>query len=705
MAYKQTQKISGAASNSGKSVAIKGYYAITADDGGDVYTYKKQTDGEWIEVGAYSTASSSYGDSLDIGSKYYVLGGPDSGAGIAVVVDLNDPTVALTSFSGVVAGDKFGSAVAISDDYILVGASNADSSRGDAYLYIKGSGATWTAYSGNPITPTYRTANDLFGCSVAISGDTLIIGAEGDNTKTGAVYIFDKNEETGLWEETQKILASDGNYNDQFGESVSADGEYFVAGASLAESVAGEVNSGAAYVFKYGTSWSEVDKLTSVDESIPSQDHFGESVDLNGDYIIVGSPTARSKGVADIFYKKRSWDHLIKIVGSDSLTDDAFGSSVAISGKNIIVGSPSEGANGSIYYYEDTPVRLRLAQEFDIERDYIPSKASVYLKRSGRNTYNYFLIDDTTKTVIDATNFSSITSLANNPDKIIFSEETEGFTGNGYMTNNEVTSSNGYEVVNYPVKSIVSGTYKLWMRVININSYNLNIEVLIDGNISKTISSIVGNPSDGAEWTWISSDLVLPDIAVHTLGIKIKDNGGAIDKLYIDASDDIPYFEGPDYVESPYVTVHMKVYGGENETYPKTQISTYDYKTTIDEIIQDDWYNFNINVFSNSPQYDYSSFDPSSIIYDNYFLVLTSSGGSYSNYVLWEMLDSDEYTGGVSAITISPGLDSLNIDLTPLDYYKAKAGESDLDSGKWYINYNKIYAFKIYSDYDPIEEV
>jgi len=256
MAYEQTQKIDGVGINFGQKVAIKGYYAIASDDGVSGYLYRRQTDGLWYQISTFTAgwATTSFGSSLDIGNEYFVIGDTSAAsAGSAGVYAINDPSVLVQTFapSGA-AGDEIGYSIAISDEYVVIGAPSADGGRGDVYLYTKGTGATWSEYSANPITPALRTSNDYFGCSVAIKDNSLIIGAYGDNNKTGAVYIFDYNSQTETWEESQKILASDGDYNDQFGESISADGNYFVVGASLVETAEGVTNSGAAYIYKYG---------------------------------------------------------------------------------------------------------------------------------------------------------------------------------------------------------------------------------------------------------------------------------------------------------------------------------------------------------------------------------------------------------------------------------------------------------------------
>ena len=643
MAYEQTQKISGVEIDFGQTVSMNGYYAIVSDNSVNGYFYKRNIDGTWEQTSTFNMSGSpttSFGDALDIGNSYFVAGEPahTSDTGRAGVFAIDDPSTLIRTFTGAVAGDTFGDAVAISDDYILVGAQGADSNAGEAYLYIKGTGATWTAYSGNPIIPAITTANDLFGCAVAISGDTLIIGAEGDNNKTGAIYIFTKNAETDLWEQSQKLLASDGDYNDQFGEAIAASGNYFVAGASLSESVAGEVNSGAAYIYRYGTSWYEVDKLVGVDESSYSGHHFGEAVDISGDYIIIGSPAARGTGVSDIFYKKRSWGHLAKVIGSDSVVDDLFGTGVAIDGRYVLVGASSEGANGSIYFSENPPVRLRLAQEFDVNNLYIPSKASVYLKRVGSNTLNYWPIYNTTPTVIDATNFSVISATGN---IVTFEDSLSDFTGNGYMYMNSADFSS-FKSVDYPIRAIASDTFNLWIRCITTETTTFQADILIDGVHSKTINETITNPSDSI-WTWVNTTLVIPDTREHVLGIKIKESGAAIDKIYIDASDNIPFSEGPDYGESPYLTVHMRVYDSYLGS-PNNALFIYDYKNSINQVVQSSWYNFNINVLDSAHGYTSSS-----DFTGNYFLVMSCSGTTHDNFIIWEMVDNDEYFTSPSA--------------------------------------------------------
>ena len=128
---------------------------------------------------------------------------------------------------------------------------------------------------------------DNFGDSVAIAGDTIVVGAPGDDdngSDSGSAYVFTRTGTT--WTEQAKLTASDGAADDYFGSSVAIAGDTIVVGAS------GDDDewqcSGSAYVFtRTGTTWTEQAKLTASDGA--ANDHFGGSVAIAGDTIVVGS--------------------------------------------------------------------------------------------------------------------------------------------------------------------------------------------------------------------------------------------------------------------------------------------------------------------------------------------------------------------------------------------------------------------------------
>ncbi len=286
------------------------------------------------------------------------------------------------------AGDLFGRSVSISGDYAIVGAYDEDedaaggtylSAAGSAYIFYNNSG-TWEQMQ--KIVASDRRAADNFGYSVSISDDYAIVGAYnededsgGGNTlnAAGSAYIFYNN--AGVWEQVNKIVASDRESADEFGKSVSISGDYAIVGAHNEDEDAGGGNTliaaGSSYIFynNAGT-WVQVNKIVASDRE--SADEFGTSVSISGDYAIVGAPfenedasggnSISNSGSAYVFYNNSgTWEQVDKIVASDRASSDYFGFSVSISGDYAIIGAYQEdhdvsGANpeygaGSAYMF------------------------------------------------------------------------------------------------------------------------------------------------------------------------------------------------------------------------------------------------------------------------------------------------------------------------------------------------------------------
>jgi hypothetical protein len=647
MAYSQTQKETGVNQYLGKAVAIDGYYAISADDSGGAYLYTRQADGTWessaIVCSSGSGDRSSFGNSISICGNYFVIGEPlyNSGTGRVDIYGVDDTSTPLQTINGT-SGSQFGYSVCMTEDYIAVGSPNYSSNAGEAYIYINNHNGTWSSYGHNPIIPEISNSNDYFGCSVGLYNTDCFIGARGDNQATGAVYLFERNGSTYDWDESSKLLASDGRYNDQFGGCLSVSDGYMASGAKFWDSDLGETNAGAVYIFKKSSSWYEVDKITGIDESSYVGNKFGSSISLKNDYLIIGSPEARTYGVVDIFYKKRGWNHLIKLVASDAAEDDGFGCAVDISGFCAVVGANLEGGgdNGAIYFFKNPPVYPRLAQEFEVNQGFVPSKASLLLRRAGSNAYSYWRISNSSKNVIDSTNFSTITA---HRDRVILDDVINGHTGNGCMFL-ERDDHQDYDIINYPIRAVEADTFYLWIRCINTVNSVFVADILMDGHVAKTISTTISDPSAN-EWSWVGTTLVIPDTNEHTLGIKLKEEKTAIDKIYIDVNNITPYADGPDYQESPYLTAHLRLYASNGS--PSTPIFAYDHKNSITQIVQDDWYNFNIKVID-----DHHGYTAKEDFVGSYFLVFSCSGSFVGNYIIWDMIENDEYISFLSAFKI-----------------------------------------------------
>ena len=251
--------------------------------------------------------------------------------------------------------DVFGQdgAAAISGDYIVVGVPQKDHNNstsdnsGAAYVYAR-SGTTWSQQA--KLTASDAQASDLFGSAVGISGSTIVVGADGEDTtaaQAGAAYVFTRSGTT--WTQQQKIQASDAEGSDNFGDSVDIDGDTLVVGARNEDT--GASNAGAAYVFtRSGTTWSQQAKLTANDAE--EDDKFGNAVSVDGDTVAVAAyredTTASGAGSVYVFTRSgTTWTQSDKLQASDAEADDYFGMSLALDGGTVIVGAHQEDAQGT----------------------------------------------------------------------------------------------------------------------------------------------------------------------------------------------------------------------------------------------------------------------------------------------------------------------------------------------------------------------
>ena len=181
-------------------------------------------------------------------------------------------------------------------------------------------------------------ASDMLGVDVAISGDTALVGAYGDDDGggiSGSAYVFVKNGTT--WVQQAKLVADDAAVHSWFGYSVAIEGDTAIVGAPMADSP--EVDAGAIYVFtRTGQSWSQVAKITG-DGTADSR--FGWAVDLSGDTLVSGSGSdAGWFGAAYVFTGSgASWTRQAKLTASDGEYADEMGNAVAVSGDVLVMGA------------------------------------------------------------------------------------------------------------------------------------------------------------------------------------------------------------------------------------------------------------------------------------------------------------------------------------------------------------------------------
>ena len=312
------------------------------------------SDGAGNDQFGYSVSAS--GDTVVVGAL-----GDDSNKGSAYVfVKLSGgwsnmtQTAKLTASDGV-GVDLFGYSVSVSGDTVVVGASRDDSQKGSAYVFVKPSGGWSNMTQTAKLTASDGVGDDYFGYSVSASGDTVVVGASCDDSQKGSAYVFVKP--SGGWSnmtQTAKLTASDGVGDDYFGHSVSASGDTVVVGASRDDSL-----KGSAYVFvKPSGGWSNMTqtaKLTASDGV--GVDFFGISVSVSGDTLVVGACNDDSyQGSAYVFVKPSGgWSNMTqtaKLTASDGAADDEFGSSVSVSGDTVVVGASDDDSDqGSAYVF------------------------------------------------------------------------------------------------------------------------------------------------------------------------------------------------------------------------------------------------------------------------------------------------------------------------------------------------------------------
>lgn len=255
--------------------------------------------------------------------------------------------------------DEFGSSVLLDGDTALIGAMRANiqgnNQQGAVYVFERDS------VSGEWEEQTRLLASDgealhRFGFSLALSGDTLLVGANGvtvgDNFSQGAVYVFERDEISGDWIEQTRLTADDGASFDGFGEDLALDGRHALIAAPTA-SVDGNFNQGKAYIFErdeISGDWVQRDILSPAEGF--TQSHFSESVALAGGLALIGAPGTpingdSERGAVHVFaLDSDEWQEVQRFEAPDGSRFHRFGSSVSVDGERALVGADGVFADG-----------------------------------------------------------------------------------------------------------------------------------------------------------------------------------------------------------------------------------------------------------------------------------------------------------------------------------------------------------------------
>jgi outer membrane protein assembly factor BamB len=313
------------------------------------------------------------------------------------------------SASDAIPSDAFGHSVSISGNMAIIGRSNSSGFAPD----IPGAAYVFDLMTGQELrnfTPAGILKSDEFGKSVAISGNVAIVGAQAFLTagtpgphKPGAAYLFDVT--TG--EQLFKLTPSDSALLDIFGHSVAIDGNTAVVGAHLNDTAGDE--AGAAYIFDVATGQQRF-KLTPSDAA--EGDRFGGQVAISGNIAVVGAPAsfaADNKAGSAYLFDVTTGEQLYKLMPSDSAPRDWFGTGVGISGNIAIVGAPRGNPQnpgpGSAYLFDVTTGQelYRLSESdaaasewFGVRVDISGSTAIVAVDNHGESTNSVYVFDVST---------------------------------------------------------------------------------------------------------------------------------------------------------------------------------------------------------------------------------------------------------------------------------------------------------------------
>jgi hypothetical protein len=412
----------GAVGESSNATGVGGNQADNSATGaGEVYVFTRSGNA-WSQqayVKASNTdANDNFGESVAISGDTLVVGAPGessnatgvggnqadnsaAGAGAAYVFTRSGSAWSQQAYlkaSNTDAGDSFGGFVAIDVDTVVVAASaeasnatgvggnqadNSAAGAGAAYVFTRG-GSTWSqqAY----IKASNTDAGDRFARSVALSGDTLVVGAraeasnatgvngnQADNSAAdaGAAYVFTRSGST--WSQQAYLKASNTDAGDRFGAAVAVSGDTLVVGAwkesSNATGVGGNQadnsasQAGAAYVFtRSGSTWSQQAYMKA--SNTDAGDNFGYAVAISGDTLVVGAPgesssatgvggdqadnSAAVAGAAYLFTRSgTTWTQEAYVKASNTDPNDAFGETVAISDDTLAVAALGESSDAT----------------------------------------------------------------------------------------------------------------------------------------------------------------------------------------------------------------------------------------------------------------------------------------------------------------------------------------------------------------------
>jgi len=344
-------------------------YVYKKDRNNHVVQIAKLTASDAEAGSSFGSSVAINGEYIVIGAYHEDTHGNQAGCAYLFKRNSNDTLTQIDQFTSrdIEAGDEFGTSVSIHGNYIVIGAPKEDAAgindAGSAYLFKYNPDGTVSQVA--KLSASNISENAYFGYAVAVDGNYIVAGAfNGEASHTGSAYLFKRISDTDI-NQIAKLTADDAESGDRFGISVAIDGEYIVLGAD-GESQRGFM-AGSAYLFKRfsDTEVTEIAKLTANDGQ--ENNRFGISVAISGDYIIVGAEAESELGFmagsAYLFMQTSSGNitQIKKLTAYDAHTDDTFGYTVAMSGDYCVIGADRKEVEGlylagSAYVFDLEPL-------------------------------------------------------------------------------------------------------------------------------------------------------------------------------------------------------------------------------------------------------------------------------------------------------------------------------------------------------------
>jgi len=357
----------------GTSAAISGDWALVGSflafgnsrHSGTAHAFKN-IEGVWTQVDKFVpeslTSSNHFGGSISISGDTAIIGakGADENgdfSGTAYIFKLIEgewtQQVQLLASDGA-RGDAFGSSVSIDGDTAIIsspGDADDGAYTGSAYIFTRTNGL-WTQQA--KLLSPFPAAGDEFGTSVSIEGNSAFVGVPGaDEIGSNSGIVYEYSRAGNIWSQTAKLMPDDGTVGDIFGHSVAIDGDTAVVGANW-DDVNGE-ESGSAYVFINNKgSWTQQAKLLPADGAMG--DHFGGTISIDADTVVISAREADVKSDGEMLYNTGAayvftrtdgvWLQQTKLMAADRLENGSFGQSVANNGETVIVGALGDNDNG-----------------------------------------------------------------------------------------------------------------------------------------------------------------------------------------------------------------------------------------------------------------------------------------------------------------------------------------------------------------------